>query len=55
MYDPIGIISPIQVDAKAVISNQMRIEGRLTVSELKEAERVLIEEAQRNFERDQNF
>ena len=42
-------------NAKAVISNQAGIKGRLTVSELKEAERVLIKEAQRNFKRDQNF
>ena len=38
-----------------MISSQVGIRGRLTVSELKEAERVLIKEAQRNFKRDQNF
>jgi len=42
-------------NVKARISNQVKIEGRLTVSELKEAERVLIKEAQKNFKRDQNF
>ena len=40
---------------KAKISNQVKIEGRLTVSELKEAEKVLIKEAQKNFKRNQNF
>ena len=42
-------------NAKAGISKQVKIEGRLTVSELKQAEKVLIKEAQRKFVRDQNF
>ena len=42
-------------NAKAGISKQGKIEGRLTVSELKQAEKVLIKEPQRKLIRDYNF
>ena len=51
----VGCVLKFITNVKARISNQVKMDGRLTVSELKEAEKLLIKEAQRNFRRDQNF